>query len=545
MSLIVLARSFDKGWVRHMSKKEGRKSRSLLARPRRVLPNGKGFGLEPLEGRLLMAFSANVNFQPGYAPIPGGYMPDYGNTFAARGGGLAFGWNVNNYNSVDRNSSASPDQRYDTFNFLQPANGPKVWEIAVPTGTYSVKIVAGDPGFVGHTHNINAEGQLAASGTTTSAARWVTGTKTVTVTDGRLTLTAAAGASSARLNFVEVRELTPSPPPPPPQEPPPPPPVAQVGVTGLTLVDAATDQDLGPVTSGMTIDVSGGRQYSVRAAATAATESAVFRLNGTAIRTENSLPFSVAGDDPAPGGGVDYWPWPVAVGQHTLSVQGYEATAGGGTPGGTVTVSLNVVDGQVQPPPVPPPPAPPVPPPPPPPAPPPPPTATGTISVRAAADAHALNGSLANANFGGSGELQVRLSSVAGNWREAFLRFDLTAVPSAAQITSAKVRLYGRLSAAGSVGVGLFAPFRTDWTEGGLTWANRPFSGTSAVGPVRTLTSTASGWHEFDVTGYLKQQKAAGATFADLSLKATNYTSPHIIFASDEALANRPALVVS
>jgi hypothetical protein len=42
------------------------------------------------------------------------------------------------------------------------------------------------------------------------------------------------------------------------------------------------------------------------------------------------------------------------------------------------------------------------------------------------------------------------------------------------------------------------------------------------------------------VTSYLKQQKAAGATVVNLALKATNYTTPHVIVLSDEA-AGEPA----
>jgi hypothetical protein len=50
------------------------------------------------------------------------------------------------------------------------------------------------------------------------------------------------------------------------------------------------------------------------------------------------------------------------------------------------------------------------------------------------------------------------------------------------------------------------------------------------------------------VTDFLKQKKAAGATTADLSIKATNQVSTaHAIFASDEAAtaATRPQLVVA
>lgn len=119
------------------------------------------------------------------------------------------------------------------------------------------------------------------------------------------------------------------------------------GVTGLTLVDAATDQDIGPITDGMTIDYTGGKQYSVRADYEGVTKSVVFQLDGTTIRTESSLPFSIAGDQNAVAGtnDADYLPWTVANGAHTLSVTGYSATGGTGTAGEAVTLHITVTGG--------------------------------------------------------------------------------------------------------------------------------------------------------------------------------------------------------
>ena len=42
------------------------------------------------------------------------------------------------------------------------------------------------------------------NGTPSSAARWVEGAGTVTVADGRLTLTNAAGSSNNKICFIEI-----------------------------------------------------------------------------------------------------------------------------------------------------------------------------------------------------------------------------------------------------------------------------------------------------------------------------------------------------
>ena len=79
--------------------------------------------------------------------MPAGYLADSGLTFANRGNGQSYGWTVvNSAQTRDRNAANSPDQRYDTLTHLQKAGNPDaVWELAVPNGSYSVRIVSGDP----------------------------------------------------------------------------------------------------------------------------------------------------------------------------------------------------------------------------------------------------------------------------------------------------------------------------------------------------------------------------------------------------------------
>ena len=279
------------------------------------------------------------------------------------------------------------------------------------------------------------------------------------------------------------------------------------------LINAATDQKIATLTDGYVIDMSRvGTRLNIRGQPLGAAGSLSFKWDGRVIRTESFAPYTIGGDS-----GGDYLAWTPPTGQHTLEVVQYSGAGATGTVVGTTTLRLTVIA----------------------------PTPPATTVLRAAADAHVRDGSHAGTNFGAGGALEVRLSSYPGDRREAYLRFDLTQVASADQITSAAVRLYGRLSAAGAVNVGLFPVADNAWTEPGLTWAVKPAAGATTVGAVYTLTSTTGGWHEFDVTGYLKQQKQAGATSVSLNVRATNYTTPFAIFASDEAAANRPELVIA
>ena len=99
------------------------------------------------------------------------------------------------------------DQRYDTLTHLQkPGNPNAFWEIAVPNGTYTVRIVAGDAGHFDSVFRLNIEGVAIVSGTPTSWTRWLEGTSTVTVSDGRLTVTNGAGASNNKICFLEISD---------------------------------------------------------------------------------------------------------------------------------------------------------------------------------------------------------------------------------------------------------------------------------------------------------------------------------------------------
>jgi hypothetical protein len=161
-----------------------------------VNPGGGGF---PPGG-------VKINFQLAGAPVPSGYSADTGAVYGDRGNGFSYGWNADNSaNARDRNSPASPDQRYDTLIHMQkPSNPNASWSIAVPNGTYSVHVVSGDPSYIDSVYKLNVENVLAVSGTPTSTVHWIQGTVTVTVADGMLTISNASGSSNNKICFVDI-----------------------------------------------------------------------------------------------------------------------------------------------------------------------------------------------------------------------------------------------------------------------------------------------------------------------------------------------------
>jgi hypothetical protein len=107
----------------------------------------------------------------------------------------------------DRNSKRSPDQRYDTFAWLDRSNGGRVWELAVPDGRYEVFVVAGDPNRYDSTFRLEVEGILAVDGIARRNTRWLAGLVTVDVHDGRLTLRSGSGARNNKVCFLDLTQL--------------------------------------------------------------------------------------------------------------------------------------------------------------------------------------------------------------------------------------------------------------------------------------------------------------------------------------------------
>ena len=156
-----------------------------------------------------------INFQPNQAPVPTGYTLDFGQGFTdARG----YGW-VNQGSSTplnitsrvfDRNATlggAAVDQRLDTVALMQ--NGtPAAWEFALANGRYSITASVGDTAGSSN-HLLRAEGlTLVPAFTASGPQTFKLATRTVEVTDGRLTLD-AIGGTDTRINFVEINPIAP------------------------------------------------------------------------------------------------------------------------------------------------------------------------------------------------------------------------------------------------------------------------------------------------------------------------------------------------
>jgi glucose/arabinose dehydrogenase/PKD repeat protein len=166
-------------------------------------------------------------------------------------------------------------------------------------------------------------------------------------------------------------------------------------------------------------------------------------------------------------------------------------------------------------------------------------TFTTANTLTPAADAYVRNGAYQTQNFGNVPWLYAKHSSAIDNQRQSFLRFTV----GASTVSRAVLRLYGGLSSAGSIPVPVYPVASTTWSETSLTWATRPARGSTALA-TRTIASTAKTWHEWDVTSYVRAERAAGRTAVSFVVPGTVTSTPYAEFASREAAANRPELVI-
>ncbi len=152
-------------------------------------------------------FAATINFAPVQSSPFGNALSDSGLPFADRGNGKSYGWDQDLSGWTRERASKglpSADLAHDTLVYMQRGGSNAVFELVVPNGLYLVRLVCGDSEYTNSVYRLAAEGVLVVDGVPDATHRWVEGTQTVTVSDGRLTVTCAPGAVNAKLCLIEV-----------------------------------------------------------------------------------------------------------------------------------------------------------------------------------------------------------------------------------------------------------------------------------------------------------------------------------------------------
>ncbi|MEE8603134.1 putative Ig domain-containing protein [Euzebya tangerina] len=163
--------------------------------------------ITPLDGGIGETIG-QVNFQPAGSPTPPDWVADIGELFDA---GRGYGW-VDTEGGADKTDDTR-DRAQDT----DPLDGTLIivdddtvdsvvngtWEYTLPNGDYVIEASAGDPGFADSTHAFTAEGQTLIPATTPgSPSEYTTGSATVSVADGALTVVSTG--LNAKLQWLRI-----------------------------------------------------------------------------------------------------------------------------------------------------------------------------------------------------------------------------------------------------------------------------------------------------------------------------------------------------
>lgn len=162
-----------------------------------------------------------------------------------------------------------------------------------------------------------------------------------------------------------------------------------------------------------------------------------------------------------------------------------------------------------------------------------------SLTINPADDAH-VNSLSASTNYDTATSMEVKLPSDSTATRVAYFKFSLAGVGT---ISSATLKVSGRLNSAGSASVGAYAVSDISWTEGAINWSNRPTPGSNALATV-TVNSTTATVFSFDVTAQVQAAKTAGAASVSFALQNTAATANISLWGSDES-SPRPELVVA
>jgi hypothetical protein len=162
------------------------------------------------------------------------------------------------------------------------------------------------------------------------------------------------------------------------------------------------------------------------------------------------------------------------------------------------------------------------------------------VTLRSVADSFVRNGVYAATTYGSTTALEVKTDTTVGLSRDAYLRFDLGALPS---VSNARLRVYTALSAADSVTATLY-PVTGTWSESTLTWNTRPGYATATPWGSVSATSATAAWKELDVTAQVRAELAASRRVFALALHATAPSVEKMVIASRET-GNGPELVVT
>lgn len=156
------------------------------------------------------------------------------------------------------------------------------------------------------------------------------------------------------------------------------------------------------------------------------------------------------------------------------------------------------------------------------------------------ADAYVRSGFSASKNFGTEPVVEIQSNTVDGT-KEGYLKFDLSGLDPT--LSKAKLRVYAKVSSAGSIPILVRSVVRSDWSEKEIKWRDKP-EHIKTVGNL-DVVGVSFAWYELDLTDYLRSELTGGAKDVTLAFLLGEGSSKKVSIKSREADGQKPELVVT
>lgn len=171
---------------------------------------------------------------------------------------------------------------------------------------------------------------------------------------------------------------------------------------------------------------------------------------------------------------------------------------------------------------------------------------TTTTTLTATKDAFVRDGANAAINYGATTptkiETKLDLTANSGYNREGYLGFDLSTISG--DISSAKIKVYGSLGATGAaIPVSMYSVSSTTWAEATTNWNNKPAASATSLATT-SLTSTTGAYQIWDVTTYIKTEKAAGRNLVSFNFKNLANAASQCNWNTKETGTNPPQIEI-
>ena len=161
-----------------------------------------------------------------------------------------------------------------------------------------------------------------------------------------------------------------------------------------------------------------------------------------------------------------------------------------------------------------------------------------TTVLNPTADTYVRSGNSSNSNYGTNTQLYTRNQSAVKGLHLTYLRFDISTLSN---VSSVKLRLYGRFLKSATSSVQVFNVVSQTWQENTITYNNRPQEQTTVLASV-SVSGTTGQYYEWDLTQHITALRSSGATSVSLLVKNVSATNSRLEFISKENSSNKPEL---